>query len=46
MKYKEEKKKAEKAEINWWLFDIPEDKAQEFKEVENEEKDVEEDAEE
>ena len=23
MKYKEEKKKAEKAEMNWWLFDIP-----------------------
>jgi hypothetical protein len=25
MKYKEEKKKAEKAEMNWWLFDIPND---------------------
>jgi hypothetical protein len=23
MKYKEEKKKAEKAEMNWWLFDMP-----------------------
>jgi hypothetical protein len=29
MKYKEDKKKAEKVAMSWWLFDIPEDQPQE-----------------
>lgn len=29
MKYKEDKKKAEKVAMNWWLFDIPEEESKE-----------------
>jgi hypothetical protein len=45
MKYKEDKKKAEKIEMNWGLFDIPEEQpkeenVEESKNEENEENEV------
>jgi hypothetical protein len=47
MKYKEDKKKADKMATNGWLFDISEEKPQEdVKEAISEENDEEEDVEE
>lgn len=37
MKYKEDKKKAEKVAMNWWLFDIPEEESKAEKEEPKEE---------
>ena len=47
MKYKEDKKKAEKVAMSWWLFDIPEEQSQEKPEekVDSTEENIEESAE-
>jgi hypothetical protein len=43
MKYKEDKKKAEKVAMNWWLFDIPEEESKD--EPKEDEKNAEQEAE-